>query len=520
MISRPYKKYLIDFIKLYSIPIGLTLLFFFLWFPHVFIVNESLNLATAYEVDPGYMLDSVINILATYNQSKSFTSATYGWTYFFLAFIILKPITLLLTFFYPPSISVQTTLLLVRLFHFTLCLASMIALYILLRKLFNNIIYAAIGCLFYIIPMYWGMNIFYFLHPEPAGLLFIILSLIILEKYRSFKSIKESDKYFYFGFSMIVLSALSKQQFFFTAIPVIIIYLYYYFTLRKIEFNTFFFMKSFLWLFFSMLFISLAILAIIHPFAFVNITDTLNYQIVKFQGHLNTNLTLTALNAYKNYLYSIISNPFLAISLMFCFYVIIDSSRKAKRNIYKLIICSSIPLIIFIFISNERLFCTLFYFIPICIYLIISDLYFIEIISSIHSLKIKRFLLIIISVVFVIIFFSRFNIEYNKSQNRLNYIQSDTYLIYNFINNHVDNGSKLAISHAVPIPENKNLIYFHWWQNDLSKLGEFNPDYFIYITDFRVNGMLADYTKIFNAYVIKNNYIEVKKIGTITIYKK
>ena len=69
------------------------------------------------------------------------------------------------------------------------------------------------------------------------------------------------------------------------------------------------------------------------------------------------------------------------------------------------------------------------------------------------------------------------------------------------------------------LPE-KELKVFEWWQEDISKIGDFNPDFLLYQKNFNVNGVLIKEAIAFNAYVSKEGYDEIATLEDISVFKR
>src|SRR5215211_5127815 len=79
--------------------IVLMILFTVLFLPHVFIAVEDVTLLRAYEVDPGSIVDSIESLYqrsSFYNMNVSYHSRFYGWTYYWINFILVAPVYILM----------------------------------------------------------------------------------------------------------------------------------------------------------------------------------------------------------------------------------------------------------------------------------------------------------------------------------------------------------------------------------------------------------------------------------------
>ena len=75
----------------------LVIVFTILYLPHCFIMVSDISLITAYEVDPGSIIDSIEKLYSgkIYNMLNGYHSKFYGWTYISINFWLLLPIKLL-----------------------------------------------------------------------------------------------------------------------------------------------------------------------------------------------------------------------------------------------------------------------------------------------------------------------------------------------------------------------------------------------------------------------------------------
>ena len=106
------------------------------------------------------------------------------------------------------------------------------------------------------------------------------------------------------------------------------------------------------------------------------------------------------------------------------------------------------------------------------------------------------------------------------SLTRLNYKTTAPYRLYEYINEEIPGGSRLAISQGVIIAAEKQFKIFHWWQNDLTKLGEFDPDYLIYMPQSTLNGQLSKEPISYTDYARSKGYAEVFAVGDLVVLKR
>jgi hypothetical protein len=509
----------------------LLVVYIVLWLPHVFILNDNLSLVYGFEIDSGTSMDSIINVLKTYNLNGAYSSTYYGWSFYFIVFLIIKLVMFashVLTHFAKPIASINRLQLSdnpvwlftsVRFITFLIGMASLVALYALLKKIFKNRLLSFLGCLFYVFPIL-GYSMFFFIHPETTGLLFLEIAILIYLKMREENRGEIAWRQFYIAIVMLAFSAWAKQMFFFTALPVFIVLTL---ELARVEQTTVFsFVKSFkfLWTVVSTALIGILILFVIHPFAFFNYRYFLNGQLETFKVHATSDLALSFGAAWIVWLKTISSNLLLTLIILLCLISLVVQVIRQPKNTFGIIFASSSFVLTAIAISNARYFAgSLHYLQPIYPFYAIGAGFAI---AALPKLKKSNF--IIVTVALGIAFGYSFSLTVKEdltlSLGRLDYKSSAQYKVYEYINKEIPNGAKLAISHGVIISSEKKFTVFHWWQRKMDDLENFNPDYFVYLPGFSINGKLLDYTIAYNNYVKDHKYKEMIRIGDFDILSR
>src|SRR5215213_3547396 len=198
--------------------IVLIVLFTILFLPHVFVAVEDISLLRAYEVDPGSIVASIESLYqrpSFYNMNAPYHSRFYGWTYYWINFILVAPVYILTTlrllqgyYFFLVSI---------RLVLFLLGLASLLAFSeVAKRFLKHDLLAFAAGLLYIASPAV--SKFFYFIHSETTGLLFLFLGILCLHKFH--EQAARDFRWYTLGLLFLTLSILSKHIFLFTALPV------------------------------------------------------------------------------------------------------------------------------------------------------------------------------------------------------------------------------------------------------------------------------------------------------------
>jgi hypothetical protein len=456
-------------------------------------------------------MESVLSHLKTYDLTRGYFSSVYGWTFFFITYVILKPISLIPGMFHGQN---QTILYMsIRLIHFSIYFISIIVLYFLLNRLCKIKLLVFLGCVLFIIPMYSDTT-FTMVHPESTGIMFLLFGLITLDNFRNSPNPLNNNRMFYGGIVLLALSAFSKQLFVFTAIPIYFLFLQEYALSLNLDFYKFITSRVFFKILCTSCIYGLATFIIIHPFAILKFHAVLKAQLETVRAHGSSQLAVPIFQAWKAYGIIISNNPYLLLSIIICAYNIYYYT-KMQKDIFLRTICISTLGLILLIISNARLVIDLHYFEPIAVFLVISNIKFIEHTFSIEQKKNKQIYLWLVgfSLFILLAFRMRFIVDYIS--NDLNYKQGNPYQINIYISERIPQKSKLAVAHCVAIPPGKDIKIFNWWQNDPWKISEFEPDYVIFPRDFGLNGKPADSTIAFCSYIDRGGYTLVKIFGDL-----
>jgi hypothetical protein len=77
----------------------------------------------------------------------------------------------------------------------------------------------------------------------------------------------------------------------------------------------------------------------------------------------------------------------------------------------------------------------------------------------------------------------------HDSEVRLDYKNSIAFRTYEYINNNIKSGDKIAHDHFVAVPSNMNNISCHFWHGcGTDYIEEFNPTYVMFNPNFSFNG--------------------------------
>ena len=292
--------------------IGLIVLFTVLFLPHVFVMVEDISLVGAYEVDPGSIVLSIQSLYQPphfYNMNVSYHSRFYGWTYYWISFILAAPGYILMKLrvvqgYYLFLVSIRLTLFLIG-------LASLLAFFEIARRFLKHDLLAfAAGLLYIASPTV--SRFFYFIHPETTGLLFLFLGILCLQKFH--EQAARDLHWYVLGLLFLVLSVLSKHGFVFIAIPVLFLYLYIYCYHHNISMLFFLFSRKFGVVSLASLLLAGLLFFIIDPFAFLEPKTFIANQILLFSTQTHGSATeAEATTAWLNVLGNM---PLVSISLI------------------------------------------------------------------------------------------------------------------------------------------------------------------------------------------------------------
>lgn len=502
-----------------SLPI-ICVLFSILYFPQTLIMNENVDTIAAFEIDASLMIDSVFQHLKTYNLQLGYMSRFYGWSYFFINFLLLKPVFIIEKLLSIENISFN--IFLVKVIFFLISLLSCVFLYILLKKIFKKDSLSFIGCLLYIMfPL--KTTFFTDIKPESTGLLFLFLSQIFLINFIEDKKQKITIWYIASIISL-TLSLLAKQSFVFMVPPTIIIFYLYFIKSNKISFFKGILNKKIILAIILSLTTVICVTFIVYPHLFKHPDNFINAQKILLKDHSSEGtLTLRGKALFDNWLETIWDSPFLKSSIFFYpISLLILILQKDKFKKIFLVNFLSLPIITFILCKNAALFIDPNYLTPLFPLFLIVILFPLSKSLNIKNLFIKKILSI--SYVFILITLS-LNQFFNTStdlKKRQEYKQSEVLQVSDFINKEIKTNSKLAISDGVLVSHKENYQTCHWWQNCTLKnyLDEFAPDYFIFTKNMSYNGIEPEYYLNYVNYIKTHNFQLQKTIGRFVIYKK
>ncbi len=517
--------YFVSNYKFDNLKIFLTILFAILYLPHIFILNEDIGIMLAFEADPGSITKTTIGLLENYNFHDHYHSRTYGWTYYFINFVLLFPVKLFLDFFNFTN-SDRTLLYFVKLVFFVIGFLSMLAFHEVLLKIFKNKFYILIGSMFYIAGDL-GF-IFYFIHPETTGLLFMFLAILML-----LNLIEKPDqyKYYIYGLIFLALSTLSKQIFFFTSVFILPVFIATIFFNERCRFIDFLASRKFLNLTIHSFLVAFVTLLIINPFLIFDFENGINYQIQLFkihnEGHSLAGV-LSTNNLVKLWIYLLGSTTlalFYFILMPFAYVVTIFTINRnsKKEQILFLYMLTFIYVILFVIFLGNRLYVISLYLAPIYPFLIIYMLSLISYFSD-SRLKLRKIVPLCLLLLFCIISLIRsIDILVSDNFSRLySHKSSIAYKTHDFILKNIDRNDKVIFDQFVGFPSSmkKNGCSYLFNEHCLKK---FKPDYIMVNKDFLVNGKINDRLREILTYIKKENMVIDQEIEAdnlkISVYK-
>ena len=499
----------------------LIILFTILFLPHVFVVVKDINFVSAYEVDPGSIIQSILSLFHRpfYNMNAGYHSNSYGWTYFSINFFLLIPVYVVTALKIVPNY--YLFFVSIRFIFFLIGLASVLAFFeVAKRTLKQNFLSFMAAMLYIACPL--TFRFFYFLHPETTGLLFLFLSILCLIRFTEEGA--ENYRWYTIGLFSLVLSVLSKQVFFFTAPSVVFLYIYFYCHHHKIPVFRFLISKQFIQALLASIGFSILIFFIIHPFAFFQPRVFVEHQIYIVAHHAEGSLTqIEAIEAWINIIkadpiiyLSIITSPFTILGA-----VIFERDQKAGKALYIVNILSAILFIIIISITS-RIIITGAYFVPIYPFFVLNLISIpLYIIRKWNGRLIKLLTILTLIYFLFMILVGDFSVSLPAGYDRLMYQKGVTYKTYKYIEENIPEGSKIAYDHFVAIPSEKEMIACHIWRacGTTDHIEEFQPDYVLFDENYTFSGVVPQIERSID-YVNNNHYILIDTIETVSVWKK
>ena len=494
--------------------VGLMVLFTILFLPHVFVMVEDISLVGAYEVDPGSIVLSIQSLYQRshfYNMNAAYHSMFYGWTYYWISFILAAPGYILMKLGVVDGY--YLFLVSIRLILFLIGLASALAFFEAARRFLRHDLFSFIASLLYMASPTVS-RFFYFIHPETTGLLFLFLGILCLQKFHEQSA--RALRWYTFGLLFLVLSVLSKHGFAFIVLPVLFAYVYIYCCHHNISLFRFVVSKKFgVGLLASFLFACL-IFFVIDPFAFLQPRIFVGNQILLFSTQTHGSATEAGaitvwLNILKNMSLVFISLILAPFSLVGA--ILLRSVQKVDRMLYITNLLGTLSFTFFHIISLRYIIYDgyLAPIYPLFILNIFGMALFVVRKSDVEPLKFVTVLALTVFLSFVLI--KDFSISIPTAQARLRYKDSLAYKSYQYIETKIPDGKKIAYDYFVAIPSNKHIYACKNTQRcGTDYIEEFHPDYVIFSPNWTFNGATVPQTERLIKYVNDRNFRRIAKI--------
>jgi hypothetical protein len=295
----------------------------------------------------------------------------------------------------------------IKIIFFLIGLFTTLAFYQVLNKLSknNNLIINFLFCILFITSSIH--YIFYFIHPESTGALFIFLGISSLLFY-----IKTPKLTIYFvGVIFLVMASLAKQTFFIASLPILFCFIDVYKKELNMNYSSFFISSHLVKLLKNTLYLSLFAFFIIHPYAFIKPIDFLKFQYLLSQSFSAAG-EVSYFQSINSWVGIIKYNPLMFFSLMSLPFIIpFTFFMYKKSNLYEYFLFSmngiaAIFLFLFVAYGNRLVFYDVYLF-PCYLFLFLNIFGIVQFLI-IRSLKFKflffREFFYIISIGFLLLF--------------------------------------------------------------------------------------------------------------------
>lgn len=476
----------------------IIIIFFILYLPHCFIMVSDISLITSYEVDPGSIIDSIERLYSgnIYNMLNGYHSKFYGWTYMAINFWLLAPIKLFNLIF---GIKSKTIFYLtIKFIYFLIGLILSLLVYKLSIKINKNNNHLAAFMATFMLLILPTSPQFYFIHPETTGALFLMLAMLILSEYHE----SGLKKYYIYGVISLSLACLSKQIFFFTAIP--IFFAYYFIGIKKFKSRPI----SFLLITFGL---GILALLIVHPYAFLQPKTFLRYQL-DLSVSLSGGNQIEYFQSLKNWILFIYNNagilifPILLVPLL----LIYSAFKYLKSNNFKylslMVSCACGILSLAVVAYGNRVNYYDHYLFPLYIFLILITSFLID---AVIASKYNKCSIItgLVSYVFIVASLHYAYQAIPASVNRLNFEKSVAAISYNYIKQKLRQGDKLVMDYQVAVPTDLGVVSCGMWTGcgDVAAITSFKPDYVMFDQQ-AAGGISPSEFFAFKDFVRKNSY--------------
>lgn len=482
-----------------------------LYFPHIFILNEDVNLLLSYEVDPGSIFYAIEDLFRApyYNMMNGYHSRYYGWSYLSINFVLLAPIKIWSTVFSikPIVLNLLVVKLILFLIGFLVIYHGSKLVEILSKGCVEQYFFKVLVVL---LPTYF----YYYIHPETTGILFILISYLLLHSFLNTNNVK----YLYWGFSSLVVASLSKQVFVVPSGVVLIAYLVAY---HRVGLQN---MVKSLPFYGNALLIIMGTAFVIHPYAFIQF-----HTFIEHQQYLAISLTgQDALSFFASF-----SQWFIVVKDSFggYFYIIGLITSPIIFLYYSHLLCKNFNFKNLFFITNSAAIVISFLFLAygnrisfLTHYLFI--IYFLSTINllAIYELPIFKIptragmVLRYLSCYFIgILCIYLLSIDVIQSINRLSYKNSAAYVSYNYIRKNIKSEDVVLHDFTIAVPTALSHTSCHFWREcaTIDGIVAKNPNYVIYNKNMS-NKINPDKFEMMFKFIKENNF---KLVAEIPFYE-
>ncbi|MDX2095212.1 MAG: hypothetical protein SFW64_04655 [Alphaproteobacteria bacterium] len=501
----------------------LVAIFTALYLPHAFVVIEDVGLISGYESDPGSHVHAIEDLLRSYNMHEGYHSKFYGWTFFAINFFLLQPIHLFGLI--AGSESKFALYFGIRLILFIIGLGSMAAFYVLLRRLFAGVFLPFVGVMLYITsPACY--TFFYTIHPESTGLLFLLLGVLALLGFMA----KPSDHRAYIvGLAALVLAALSKQIYFFTALPVLFLFFHYYCVSTNMTYRARILTREFRRIFCSTAALAFGILFFIHPFAILQPDQFIKYQQV-LGGFVVGEYAQSFDKTLPQWMAVFRGLPLLMLSALLVPCAVLVALRRyaARREAAALLVLVNglgVAAILALVVVLNRLFITPGYLQPIYPFLIINLLAVVAFAGTLRARWLRASARVAFAYLAILSLGWNLYTMVPRLIDRLEYKDSVAYMSYDYIQKTLTKDDKLAFDHFVAAPSGLKERGCHYWTGcGTDHIEEFAPNYVMFNEQYEVNGKPFKETQRLAQYVREHHLHRVAQFTangfTVSVFRK
>jgi len=488
------------------------LVFTILFIPHVFVVVRDLSLAIAYEVDPGSIIESILALFGNhYNMNGGYFSQYYGWTYFAINFFLLLPIHIVMAL----GIVKDSYLLLIaiRSVFFVIGLASVLTFFEVAEGTLKQGVLSFVAALLFIASP-TVFRFFYFLHPETTGLLFLFLGVLCLLRFNEGSA--KDRRWYTFALLALVLSSLSKQVFFVTALPVLFLFVYSYCHHQNRSVFRFLLSAQFFKLLLGSLAVAGLVFFVINPFAVLEPSVFIKNQmaLVLVQSHG----TLTRADAIAAWVGIVRTIPIVVVSILMLPFTLLGAAilgrdQRAGRMFYIVNIIAAVAFVTLVATSSRYIIYN-GYLAPIYPFFVLNVLSIPLFMARRWNAGGARLLAIVPFGCFLLLaVVSDVSVSIPEGYARLMYQDSLVFKVHSYIEENIPNGSRMAYDQFVALPSDRGLVGCSYWQGcGTDYIEEFQPDYVLFVENWTLGGARLPENARLEKYINDHHFVLVDTI--------